>query len=249
MKNFEELFNNITTLYKQKLFGKYLQIIFKNKMFDISKDIIFILKDDYSFLSLLMLLNVKKYICKDLKITILNLSSFSKKDISCFVKNDIKYIKTNLKEYSFINIKKILTSNNIKIKGKAFIFLDNFDDEITYILNSILNKGKLVSLNPIEKKGNYFIFRPNILLKERDIISILNKYSLTYSSFSSLSFEKENIDDLNKTKEVILYLRKSTLQAEMNIFDALNNVILDKVISYKKNSKEYDFFTIYKSLD
>lgn len=249
MKNVDELFNNITTLYKQKLFGKYLQIIFKNKLFQISNDVIFILKDDYSFLSLLMLLNVKKYICKTLKITILNLSSFSKNDFFSLLTNDIKYIKTTLKEFSFINVKKILTSNDIKIKGKAFIFNDSFDDETTYILNSILNKGKLVSLNPVEKKGSYFIFRPNILLKERDIISILKKYSLTYSSFSSFSFEKENIEDLNKTKEVISYIRKSTPQAEMNIFDALNNVILDKVISYKKNSKEYDFFTIYKSLD
>lgn len=249
MKNIDELFNNITTLYKQKLFGKYLQIIFKNKMFNISKDIIFILKDDYSFLSLLMLLNVKRYIIKDLKITILNLSSYSKKEISSYLTSDIKYIKLSLKEYTFIKIKKALTSSKIKIKGSAFIFNDSFDDEIAYILNSILNKGKLISLNPVERKSNYFIFRPNILIKERDIISIMNKYDLNYSVFSSFSFEKENLNDLNKTKEVISYLRKSTSQAEMNIYDALNNVILDKVISYKKNSKEYDFFTIYKSLD
>ncbi len=248
MKNLNDLLINITTLYKQKVFGKFLQEIGKNDFFSYSKNTYFILNDESQLIILYSTYLSIKYIYKDVDLTVLNFLNESNLNINCFNDKNIKFIKMNKKESDFKNILEFLKFKKLNIKNLSFILPDIFDEEITYIMYKILHKGKLEALKPIERHARYFIFRPALLLKKRDLTSICHKYDLKEELFSSFTFKDMNKEELFDVDKLINKIKESQNQADSNIYDAVNNVILDKVISYKKNGKFHSFEDIYKSL-
>lgn len=245
MNNFTSLLDEITTTYKQKLFGKYLQGISKYNMFDYSKNCYFIINDDDSILQLYSFYLAKKYIYKDISLTILNSSKYKNNEINIFDDKDIKIIKISSKLNNLDKIISLLKVKKLYKKNSSFIYSTIFDEEITYTLYNILYKGKLLGLRPIEKEKNYYIFRPGLLLQERDIKYILNKYDGEFDLFRSFDFKQIEKEKLDKTYDLILDIKKTQNQAGNNIYDAINNVILDKVLSYKKGKEKVSFLDTF----
>lgn len=244
MNKIEELYNQITTTYKQKIFGKFLQTINDYKFLSFSKNVYCILYDSTSLINLLSIALCKKYIYKDIKLNIINFSSYNKRDLSFLLKENISYFKEKKSSYSISFFNDFFSLK--ERKDSLLVFQDTFDDEIVYIMYNLLNDGKLLSLNPIEKKKNYYITRPSLLIRNRDLLYIFNKYELENKEFSSLSFEKINKDRLYYIKDLIATLKQSQNQIEMNIFDAPNNVIVDKLLSYIKDDESFNFLDSFK---
>lgn len=244
MNKIEELYNQITTTYKQKIFGKFLQTINDYKFLSFSKNVYCILYDSTSLINLLSIALCKKYIYKDIRVNIINFSSYSKRDLSFLLKENISYFKEKKSSYSISFLNDFFSLK--ERKNSLLVFQDTFDDEIVYIMYNLLNEGKLQSFNPIEKRKNYYITRPSFLLRNRDLLYVFNKYELENKEFSSLSFEKINKDKLYYIKNLIADLKQSQNQVEMNIFDAPNNVIVDKLLSYIKDDKSFNFLDSFK---
>ena len=139
--------------------------------------------------------------------------------------------------------------NMAKEKGCNKLALGHhFDDVIETTMLNILYAGEFKTMLPKVKSKNFEgleLIRPMYLIKEQDIIRIMNKNNIetmdcgceiTVCSTSSKRYE---------TKQLIKKFREQGNDIDKNIFRAAENVNLDSIVRWKKDGEEYSFYDDY----
>lgn len=129
----------------------------------------------------------------------------------------------------------------------------HYDDVIETTLMNILYAGSIQTMLPKLYSDNYEgleLIRPMYLIREADIIDYKNENKLEFIDCACRLTEGIKKDEIvsarKKVKELIANLSKEDDQIEKNIFSSINNVYIDKVISYKSNNKTISFLDNYK---
>jgi tRNA(Ile)-lysidine synthase TilS/MesJ len=119
----------------------------------------------------------------------------------------------------------------------------HFDDVIETSLLNMLYAGSVQTMLPKLKSDNFDemeLIRPMYLIKEHDIKRIMNANGIetmdcgceiTVCSTSSKRYE---------VKQLIKQLRKTSKEIDKNIFRALENVNVDKIVSWTYLDKKYN---------
>lgn len=127
----------------------------------------------------------------------------------------------------------------------------HFDDAIETILMGMLFSGKIGTMMPKLKSTSHpgmQLIRPLYLVREDDIISWMNYNNLEFIKCACKITERQaNLKENYKTskraetKEIIKMLKNKYKNADINIFNSIQNVNLDTILSYKKDGKMINF--------
>ena len=129
----------------------------------------------------------------------------------------------------------------------------HYDDVIETTLMNMLYSGSIQTMLPKLHSDNFKnmqLIRPLYFVREDDIISWAKNNNLQFLNCACKFTIENSIDSKNVssrrlfTKKLIKDLSKD-YDVDKNIFSATNNVILDKVLSYKKNGKIHSFLDNY----
>ena len=117
----------------------------------------------------------------------------------------------------------------------------HFDDVIETILMSVIYGAQIQTMMPKLYSNNFEgmeLIRPLYLVREdaikewRDINKL--EFILCACRFTERSENEENSSKRLEIKNLIKELKKNNPEVEKNIFNSVNNVHLDGIISYKK---------------
>lgn len=128
----------------------------------------------------------------------------------------------------------------------------HYDDVIETILMGMLYGGQVQTMMPKLHSTNFEgmeLIRPMYLIREEDIKRWRDYNHLTFlqcaCKFTEMSNEKEELSKRLEIKNMIKELKKVNPQVESNIFKSVQNVNLDTIIGYKKNSIKHNFLENY----
>lgn len=128
----------------------------------------------------------------------------------------------------------------------------HFDDVIETTLLSMFYSSEIKTMMPKLKSDNFKgieLIRPMYLVKEKSIISWKNFNKLDFLNCACSFTEKSNYEkNLSKRKEIknlIKNLRENNKNIDYNIFKSMDNINLNCVLGYKKNSKYNSFLDEY----
>lgn len=145
--------------------------------------------------------------------------------------------------------------NQAKMMGCNKIALGHhYDDVIETILMSMLYAGQVQTMMPKIHSTNFDgmeLIRPMYLIREDEIKRWRDYNNLTFLQCACKFTEncavneKENLSKRLEIKNMIREMKKINPQVESNIFKSVENVNLDTVIAYKKNSVKHNFLECY----
>lgn len=145
--------------------------------------------------------------------------------------------------------------NQAKMMGCNKIALGHhYDDVIETILMSMLYAGQVQTMMPKLHSTNFDgmeLIRPMYLIREDEIKRWRDYNNLTFLQCACKFTEncavneKENLSKRLEIKNMIREMKKINPQVESNIFKSVENVNLDTVIAYKKNSVKHNFLECY----
>ena len=145
--------------------------------------------------------------------------------------------------------------NQAKMMGCNKIALGHhYDDVIETILMSMLYAGQVQTMMPKLHSTNFDgmeLIRPMYLIREDEIKRWRDYNGLTFLQCACKFTEncavneKENLSKRLEIKNMIREMKKINHQVESNIFKSVENVNLDTVIAYKKNSVKHNFLECY----
>lgn len=145
--------------------------------------------------------------------------------------------------------------NQAKMMGCNKIALGHhYDDVIETILMSMLYAGQVQTMMPKLHSTNFDgmeLIRPMYLIREDEIKRWRDYNHLTFLQCACKFTEncavneKENLSKRLEIKNMIREMKKINPQVENNIFKSVENVNLDTVIAYKKNSVKHNFLECY----
>lgn len=145
--------------------------------------------------------------------------------------------------------------NQAKMMGCNKIALGHhYDDVIETILMSMLYAGQVQTMMPKLHSTNFDgmeLIRPMYLIREDEIKRWRDYNHLTFLQCACKFTEncavneKENLSKRLEIKNMIREMKKINPQVESNIFKSVENVNLDTVIAYKKNSVKHNFLECY----
>lgn len=145
--------------------------------------------------------------------------------------------------------------NQAKMMGCNKIALGHhYDDVIETILMSMLYAGQVQTMMPKLHSTNFDgmeLIRPMYLIREDEIKRWRDYNNLTFLQCACKFTEncavneKENLSKRLEIKNMIREMKKINPQVENNIFKSVENVNLDTVIAYKKNSVKHNFLECY----
>ncbi|MCR4740952.1 MAG: tRNA 2-thiocytidine biosynthesis protein TtcA [Lachnospiraceae bacterium] len=132
----------------------------------------------------------------------------------------------------------------------------HFDDVISTLLMGMFYSGQYEAMMPKLKSTNFEgmeLIRPMYYIKESDIIKWAGYNGLTFLQcacrFSEQAArensEDESISKRIETRKLIEELRKSNPYIEDNIFAAMSNVTLNKLLGFKYKNSRYGFLDHY----
>lgn len=135
----------------------------------------------------------------------------------------------------------------------------HYDDVIETTLMNLLNAGSFQTMLPKLHSTNYKgleLIRPMYCIREKDIIGWKNYHHLEFlacackfTEDSNLAPDKIGISQRAATKKLIHDLIKYNPQVEKNLFISTSNVVLEKILGYKKGNKKYYFLDDYDKKD
>lgn len=120
----------------------------------------------------------------------------------------------------------------------------HFDDVIETILLNLLYTGNYAGMMPKIKSDNFSnmeLIRPLFYVHEQDIITFKNHNQLTFID-CACHVTKKNIGKRKYVKELIKSLKIDNKQADLSIFRSMFNVNLNKVIGYKQEDNEFNYY-------
>lgn len=124
----------------------------------------------------------------------------------------------------------------------------HFDDVIESILMGILYGGQTGTMLPRVKAAHFEgmeLIRPLYFVRERDVVSWANYCKLELSGCKCVLTRRGENSKRDFVNRLIEQLREDNSQVEMNIFRAVQNVPLNRIISYKDESGVHSFLEKY----
>lgn len=132
----------------------------------------------------------------------------------------------------------------------------HFDDVIETVMLNIFYAGEIRTMMPKLHSDNFEgmeLIRPLYKVKEKDIIRWMEYAELSFLQCACRFTEviekekgqKEKTSKRDEVKQLIKEYRKLNPDADNNIFRSMNNVNLDKVVSYKINNERVHFLDHY----
>lgn len=262
---------SITTTYRKQLFSKFLAAINDYKLVSENDVICVCIsggKDSMLMAKLWMLYN--QYVDKNLKIKYLVMNPGYNEINLQTIKNNLKTLnipavieETNIFEiansqekspcYLCAKMRRGALYRIAKEMGCNKISLGHhYDDVIETTLMNMLNAGSFQTMLPKVHSDNYenmSLIRPMYYIREQDIINWKNKNNLRFIQCACRFTENCAVCDNGgggskryETKILIKKLAKEMNEhVEANIFNAANNVILDKIIGYKDETGYHSF--------
>ena len=88
------------------------------------------------------------------------------------------------------------------------------------------------------------LIRPLYLVREDNILDWVKYNNLSFID-CACSVTKRDIGKRKEMKELVKTLKEYYFDADRNIFNSLNNVKLDKAITYFEDGKMYNFLDKY----
>lgn len=130
----------------------------------------------------------------------------------------------------------------------------HYDDVIETILMGMLYGGQVQTMMPKLHSTNFEgmeLIRPMYLIREDEIKRWRDYNGLTFLNCACKFTEQcavnpmENLSKRIEIKTMIRELKKTNPQVESNIFKSVQNVNIDTVIGYKKDSVKHNFLEFY----
>lgn len=130
----------------------------------------------------------------------------------------------------------------------------HYDDVIETILMGMLYGGQVQTMMPKLHSTNFEgmeLIRPMYLIREDEIKRWRDYNGLTFLNCACKFTEQcavnpmENLSKRIEIKNMIRELKKTNPQVESNIFKSVQNVNIDTVIGYKKDSVKHNFLEFY----
>ena len=121
----------------------------------------------------------------------------------------------------------------------------HFDDVISTTIMSMFYNGEFKTMMPRLKSTNFEgleLIRPLYLVKEDDIKNFAKANSLEFINCACSFTERTDYESVSKRKEIRKFLedyRKINPNIEQNIFNSLENINLNTIISYEKDGKVF----------
>ena len=135
----------------------------------------------------------------------------------------------------------------------------HFNDVIETILMGMLYGAQIQTMMPKVKSTSHpgmELIRPLYFVREDDIIRWKDKNNLDFIQCAcrfteqyTLTDNKEGMSKREEMKKLIKKIKKDYENIDVNIFNSVQNVNLDTLISYKKGEKVYHFLDQYKNTD
>lgn len=125
----------------------------------------------------------------------------------------------------------------------------HFDDVIESILMGILYGGQTGTMLPRVQAAHFDgmeLIRPLYFVRERDVVSWAKFCGLELSGCKCVLTRRGENSKRDFVKRLIAQLCEDNPQVEMNIFRAVQNVPLDRIISYKDESGVHSFLDKYE---
>ena len=125
----------------------------------------------------------------------------------------------------------------------------HFNDVIETVLLNVFYAGNYGGMPPKLTSDNFSnmeLIRPLYLVKEEDIISFANYNKLEFIDCSCSITKKKHDSKRKYIKEVIKELIKDNKNVDINIFRSLENVNLNTINGYIKDSVKYPFNDLYE---
>lgn len=125
----------------------------------------------------------------------------------------------------------------------------HFDDVIESILMGILYGGQTGTMLPRVQAAHFEgmeLIRPLYFVRERDVVSWAKYCGLELSGCKCVLTRRGENSKRDFVKRLIARLCEDNPQVEMNIFRAVQNVPLDRIISYKDESGVHSFLDKYE---
>lgn len=125
----------------------------------------------------------------------------------------------------------------------------HFDDVIESILMGILYGGQTGTMLPRVQAAHFEgmeLIRPLYFVRERDVVSWAKFCGLELSGCKCVLTRHGENSKRDFVKRLIARLCEDNPQVEMNIFRAVQNVPLDRIISYKDESGVHSFLDKYE---
>lgn len=132
----------------------------------------------------------------------------------------------------------------------------HFDDVIETILMSMIYGGQVETMLPKVRSKNFpgmELIRPLYLVRERDILDWCGFCGLEFlrcaCRITENSTEQERSSTRFKVKKLIAELSKENPQVEMNIFNSVQKIKLNKIMSYKDGDDVVSFLDRYNKAE
>lgn len=132
----------------------------------------------------------------------------------------------------------------------------HFDDVIETILMGMFYGAQMQTMMPKVQSTSHpgmELIRPLYYVKEEDVIAWRDKNNLDFIAcacrFTEEYTENHNEDGMSKRQEMktlIKELKKNYDNIDINIFNSVQNVNLDTIISYKRGESTYHFLDDYE---
>ena len=142
------------------------------------------------------------------KILLIKLFKIQQKSIEKYLSNILKLENINIK-------KEIIEKISLNSNGNIKVAIQNLQN---YILTSFINEVKLNEDEFLEKKNYFSIISKIKNMKKRDEIInlkkiLINEKSIFYWIYNNIKFDIENIDDLLKSLNIIIFSEKLFLNS------------------------------------
>lgn len=133
----------------------------------------------------------------------------------------------------------------------------HFNDVIETILMGMLYGAQMQTMMPKVKSTSHpgmELIRPLYFVREEDVIRWRDKSNLDFIQcacrFTEQYTNNDNANHMSKREEMkrlIKELKNRYENIDVNIFNSVQNVNLDTIISYKKGNEEHHFLDNYKN--
>lgn len=137
------------------------------------------------------------------------------------------------------------------------LFGHHFNDVIETILMGMFYGAQMQTMMPKVQSTSHpgmELIRPLYYVKEDDVIAWKDRNNLDFIQcacrFTEEYTENHNEDGMSKRQEMkslIKELKKNYDNIDINIFNSVQNVNLDTIISYKRGENTYHFLDDYES--
>lgn len=270
--------DSISKTYRRKLFSKFLAAINDYQLIDDNDTICVCIsggKDSMLMAKIFMLYS--KYVNSKVTIKYLVMNPGYNEINLQTIKNNLKILnipahieETNIFEiansqekspcYLCAKMRRGALYRIAKEMGCNKIALGHhYDDVIETTLMNMLNAGSFQTMLPKVHSDNYKgmeLIRPMYYIREQDIINWKIKNNLKFIQCACRFTENCAICDNggggSKRYETKLLIKKLTKEmnehVEQNIFNAANNIILEKILGYKDATGHHSFLENYKNL-